>query len=319
MIIVIRDLKSKPTDKSQLYFWDFKSKDPIQYKADKPQLFNFADFYSCSISSDKTNLTCAVWDYGTEFFTFTYKINSENHKLTLIEKFTYERFYQCQPISLKHSGNFLGVHCNIDSTNFEKIYLYYKKRRYTIYNFDLIGESTDFKLSSFNENAISLAIAGQDPKIFVISDQSYLDSNTKSIKDVEGVKLILDNKEKKTEILLEELFEDNSKPSKPKDNNVSMIWVISLSVGGILILAVFVFIYLSCKEDKKRGEGGFYNSMESRSDDNRSRAETIRNPVRESMISGRSDAKSRISGTRSMIRKPRFNPKITASGFYDED
>lgn len=55
-------------------------------------------------------------------------------------------------------------------------------------------------------------------------------------------------------------------------------------------------------------------------DDGRSRGDTIRNPVRDSMISAKSDAKSKRSFlTGSIIRKPKFAGKLTASGFYDDD
>lgn len=317
-MIVTRPVKDKETDPQKLLFLDFQDFTPVVYVPDKPIEFNFANLYSCTTSIGQDLLSCVVWDSNTQLDSFTYKINKEKHTLEFIESFTYQRYYQCTPISLRVSGYFLGVHCNIENTNTENILIYYKGRKYTISTFELVGESTDFHLSSFKPDTISLAIAGQDPRIYLITNQSYLDSNTNSIKDVEGIKLVINNKIK-SDVDLVELFLDNSKPDKPEDNSLSIVAIIGICVGGILLIAILVCVYLSVKEKKEQKARGVYNSMDSKSQEERSRANTIRDPLRESMMSSKSDLKSsRIGLTRSIIKRPKKNIKITASGFYDD-
>lgn len=320
-MVVTRDVKKNPSDRAMLTFHDYKLLEPKEYTIDQPQTFYYASFFSCRTTGDKTQLDCVVWDYGTEFISFTYAIDYKTHHLKLEKTFRYERYYQCEPLGIKLSGNFLGVYCNIGSSNTEKIFLYIKERRYIIYTFELQGESTDFFLSSFKPTAISLAIAGQKPKTYLIRDQSYLDSNTNDLEDLKGIDLILNNRVKSS-IALSKLFTDNSKPpTPPKPKIFDLKWIIIASVIAIVVLAGILFVCFAFRGDRNKRGVGFYGSMESREDGDNTRRQTIRKPndmdIRDSVITTNTDMK--VGMSRSIIKGMYVNSRITESGFFDED
>ena len=133
---------------------------------------------------------CVVYDYTTNFVTHIYDYSFKDKKMKKIDTKKYKRESKCTPLKLRLSSTFIGVHCDVGSSNFERIYLYDQALEYTIYEFDLYGENTDFNLHSYNDENIQLAVSGSEPTLYTIQKEIYLDSTTRELKDLEGIEII---------------------------------------------------------------------------------------------------------------------------------
>ena len=234
---------------------------------DKPIKYNFKILFDCAEppetrTAQSVQFICVVYDNTNDFLTYSYLYTFDTKEVKLTGTNKYKRDSGCTPIRLRISENFIGVHCQNNNSNDEKISLYDLMFEYPIYQFLLDQEDTDFNLNSFSNDYIMLAVSGHNPKLYTITKDIYLDSSTRDLDQIKNIEIIFDYAEE-TSVKLGDVFLPGEE--KPQEDKDWKFWIILWVCCAVILLIGVIVCYLKFKGNTITDFGGVedkgYNSM----------------------------------------------------------